>query len=45
MHTIVISTTNQEVRFFPQNPEDRYDVMRDLQQVLSRVSRDSILVS
>jgi len=39
MHTIVISTTNKKSAFFPQDTEDGYNVIKEMQQVLPHVPR------
>ena len=39
MHTIIISTANKQNGYFPQDAEDGYNVVKEMQQVLPRVSR------
>ena len=39
MHTIIISTANKQSGYFPQDAEDGYKVLEEMQQVLPRVSR------
>ena len=37
MHTVIISTTNKQGGYFPQNAEDGYNAVKEMQQVLPRV--------
>lgn len=37
MHTVIVSTTNKQGGYFPQNAEDGYNVVKEMQQVLPHV--------